>query len=89
MQTNNNVSKCGHARCAGGNGLLCYEKGKGMRTYEDIKKELEIKARLEYLRNQINQEFISFGEIAELESLADHIEPGDVLLLEWAGVKEN
>jgi hypothetical protein len=45
--------------------------------------------RLEYLRNQINQECISYGEIAELESLADHIEPGDVQLLEWAGVKEN
>ncbi len=45
-------------------------------------------ARLEYLRSQINAECISYGEIAELEGLAEHIEPGDVQLLEWAGVPE-
>lgn len=44
--------------------------------------------RLEYLRSEIRAERISYGEIAELESLADHIEPGDVELLEWAGVPE-
>lgn len=49
----------------------------------------QIKARLEYLREQIEEECISYGEIAELESLADEIEPGDILLLEWAGVSEN
>lgn len=85
---NDNVGKCGHARCAGGNGLLCYEKGQGMRTYDDIKQELELKARLEYLRQQINNESISYSELAELESLAEHIEPGDVQLLEAAGVPE-
>lgn len=47
-----------------------------------------IKQRLEYLRQQIEGERISYGEIAELQSLADHIEPGDVQLLEWAGVPE-
>jgi len=47
-----------------------------------------IKARLEYLRGEIEAERISYGEIAELQSLAGHIEPGDVLLLEWAGVPE-
>lgn len=46
------------------------------------------KARLEYLRGQIEAEEISYGEIAELQSLADYIEPGDNLLLEWAGVLE-
>lgn len=40
---NDNVGKCGHAKCAGGNGTLCYEKGKPMRTYEEIKKENESK----------------------------------------------
>jgi len=46
------------------------------------------KERLEYLRGEIKAERISYGEIAELQSLAEHIEPGDVLLLEWAGVPE-
>jgi len=47
-----------------------------------------IKKRLEHLRREIKAERISYGEIAELQSLADHIEEGDVLLLEWAGVPE-
>jgi hypothetical protein len=46
-------------------------------------------ARLEYLRSQIRAEQISYGEIAELQGLADQIEPGDVELLEWAGVPEH
>lgn len=45
-------------------------------------------ARLEYLRQQIRAENISYAEIAELQSMADQIEPGDVELLEWAGVPE-
>jgi len=44
--------------------------------------------RLEYLRSQIRAESISTGELVELQSLADQIEPGDVELLEWAGVPE-
>ena len=44
--------------------------------------------RLEYLREQIEKECISYGEIAELKSLAEYIEAGDVVLLEWAGVEE-
>lgn len=50
--------------------------------------EKSIKARLEYLRKEIQAERISWGEIAELQSLAKHIKPDDVELLEWAGVKE-
>jgi hypothetical protein len=46
------------------------------------------KARLEYLRTQIDAECISQGELIELQGLAEHIEPGDVQLLEWAGVPE-
>lgn len=49
----------------------------------------EIKARLEYLRGEIRAERISYGEIAELQGLAEHIDPGDVELLEWAGVPEH
>ncbi len=44
--------------------------------------------RLEYLRGEIEAERISYDEIHELQSLAPYIEPGDVQLLEWAGVPE-
>jgi hypothetical protein len=44
--------------------------------------------RLEYLRGQIDAECIAWGEIAELQGLAAYIDPGDVQLLEWAGVPE-
>lgn len=49
----------------------------------------EIRERLEYLRGEIRAERISYGELAELQGLAEHIEPGDVELLEWAGVPEH
>lgn len=48
----------------------------------------KITERLEYLRGEIKGERISYGEIAELQSLARHIDPNDAELLEWAGVKE-
>lgn len=48
-----------------------------------------IQARLEYLRGEIEAERISYGEIAELESLAEHIDAGDTLLLQWANVPEH
>ena len=47
-----------------------------------------IKGRLEYLRGEIEAERISYGELSELQDLAAHIDPGDVLLLQWAGVPE-
>lgn len=50
---------------------------------------LEIKARLEYLRRELRAERISYGELYELQSLAEYIEPSDVELLEAAGVSEN
>jgi hypothetical protein len=46
------------------------------------------KVRLECLREALRAECISYGELAELQSLAEHIEPGDVELLEPAGVPE-
>lgn len=48
----------------------------------------EQRIRLEYLRSQIDAECISYSEISELEAMAEYIEPGDVQLLEWAGVPE-
>lgn len=47
-----------------------------------------IQTRLEYLRSQIHAECISWYELWELQDLADHIEPWDTELLEWAGVHE-
>lgn len=47
-----------------------------------------ITARLEYLRDEINNERISQSEIYELQTLVPYIEPGDLQLLEWAGVPE-
>ncbi len=48
----------------------------------------KIKTCLEYLRGELRAERISFGELHELQSLAPHIAPGDVELLEAAGVPE-
>lgn len=45
-------------------------------------------ARLEYLRGELRAERISYGELAELQSLVAFIEPEDVELLEAAGVPE-
>jgi len=49
----------------------------------------EIKKRLEYLREELRQERISYGELVELQSLVEYIDSGDVELLEAAGVPEN
>jgi hypothetical protein len=48
----------------------------------------KIKARLEYLRKELVLERISYEELNELQCLAEYIEPGDVQLLEAAGVPE-
>jgi hypothetical protein len=44
--------------------------------------------RLEAIRASLRAENISWGELAELQALAAHIEPGDTELLEAAGVPE-
>lgn len=48
-----------------------------------------VEERLEYLRGQLRAECISYGELAELQGLASRIDPGDVELLEAAGVLEH
>ena len=48
-----------------------------------------IKDRLEYLRGELRAERISYFELAELQSLAAHIDPDDVELREAAGVPES
>ena len=46
------------------------------------------KERLEHIRQQLNNERVSYDELHELANLVEHIEPGDVQLLEAAGVPE-
>jgi hypothetical protein len=43
---------------------------------------------LEYLREELRKGTLSYGEINELESLREFIQPDDVELLEAAGVSE-
>ena len=67
------------------------------KTTETVIGELEIignaengiiESRLEHLRGELRAERISLDELHELQSLAPHIKPGDVELLEAAGVPE-
>jgi hypothetical protein len=48
----------------------------------------DLPSRLEYLRGELRAERISYGEIAELQSLVPFISPDDLELLEAAGVPE-
>jgi len=50
--------------------------------------EKHIKERLEYLRSEIQNESISYYEIAELQGLKQYIDPSDTELLAWAGGSE-
>lgn len=47
-----------------------------------------INKRLEEIRTEIQNERISYGEIQELQNLAQYIDKDDVELLQWAGVEE-
>lgn len=42
-----------------------------------------IKKRLEEIRTEIQNERISYGEIQELQNLAQYIDKNDVELLQW------
>ena len=48
-----------------------------------------IKKRLQELRTELRNECISYGEIAELQSLSEYIDKDDVELLQSAGVPED
>ena len=47
-----------------------------------------ITKRLEYIRGELRAERISYGELVELQGLVTEIDPGDVELLEAAGMPE-
>lgn len=46
-------------------------------------------SRLDQIRQAIAAESVSQGELIELADLADYIDPGDLELLQWAGVPEH
>ena len=48
----------------------------------------QVSQRLEYLRDELRGERISYGELFELQTLAPHIALDDIELLEAAGVPE-
>jgi hypothetical protein len=48
----------------------------------------EPESRLESIRASIRAENVAYSELAELQGLTEYISPGDVELLEWAGVPE-
>lgn len=50
--------------------------------------EKEAKKRLEEIRAEIKKESISYGEIAELESLREYINNDDIELLQWIDNQE-
>lgn len=62
------------------------KKAFGLKGFKMKQSNAQIKKRLEYLRQEIIDEKISYGEIAELQSLSKYIDSSDNLLLEWAGV---
>ena len=77
--------------------LIALQTGYGSDSYEDIAKALSAytsttlsreQMRLESLRVAINAECISYAELIELQGMTEHINSGDVQLLEWAGVSE-
>jgi hypothetical protein len=52
-------------------------------------RDMSNKKRLEYLRAEARAERISYGELYELQTLAIHIDPADLELLQLAGVPED
>jgi len=49
----------------------------------------EIEKRLEYLRQELREERISYGELFELESLKEFIDPSDIELLQAISFEED
>jgi hypothetical protein len=56
---------------------------------EVIAEDTSLTERLESIRVSLRAESVSYGELAELASLVEHIDPDDAELLEAAGVPEH
>lgn len=58
-------------------------------TTSDVEIPKDVMQRLDYLRNEIDNERISYGELAELQDYKPQIlKLGDTQLAEWAGIPE-
>jgi hypothetical protein len=64
-------------------------KSESVQRMESAINEILAEKRLEFLRKELRAERISYGELAELQSLVKYIKPDDVELLEAAGVPEH
>ena len=62
--------------------------GKKMKHGGSVKVPIKVKKRLEAIRKSIQNENVSYGELAELQSLSQYIDPSDVELREAAGMPE-
>lgn len=61
------------------------------RTEKLSERWIEARMRLQEIRQSINSESISYGELTELAGLAKqgYVDKDDAQLLEWAGVPES
>ena len=62
--------------------------GKKMKHGGSVKVPIKVKKRLEAIRKSIQNENVSYGELAELQNLSQYIDPSDVELREAAGMPE-
>lgn len=77
-----------HALAAAHN-VRAAELTREQRVERAARADYDIPARLDSIRASIRDESVSYGELAELGALREHIPAGDVELLEWAGVPEH
>lgn len=63
--------------------------GRGQPRFLQAIERIDARVRLEYLRGELRAERISYGELAELQSLASHIPADDLELREAAGLPEH
>ena len=65
------------------------QDAKSVRTTESLFDDIDSKKeRLEEIRTELDEQTVSYGELAELQELVEYIEEDDVQLLEAAGVPE-
>lgn len=58
-------------------------------TSHGLPRDPSIPERLAAIREAIEAESVSYGELAELQLLAEHIPTDDLVLREWAGFPEH
>ena len=85
------VEKNGKSKFIDGDNLLdgvYVRKGTKFAKGGDVKTPIKIKKQLESIRKSIQNENVSYAELAELQSLSKYIDPNDIELREWAGIPE-